>query len=122
MLIKNSLKIITLTLSVLTFSQNSFSNETFLNGWEGYVHLEQAETKYKDKRGYFYKTIEKDTVHLTRYTGQQALDFIEEAPSNKPFCLSLSFSAPHAHDGAPEQYFWVHKRFKARGEGYPEVY
>jgi KDO2-lipid IV(A) lauroyltransferase len=23
---------------------------------------------------------------------------------------------------APEQYFWVHKRFKARGEGHPEVY
>lgn len=23
---------------------------------------------------------------------------------------------------APEQYFWVHKRFKARGEGFPEVY
>ena len=23
---------------------------------------------------------------------------------------------------APEQYFWVHKRFKRRGEGYPEVY
>jgi KDO2-lipid IV(A) lauroyltransferase len=23
---------------------------------------------------------------------------------------------------APEQYFWVHRRFKARGEGYPEVY
>lgn len=23
---------------------------------------------------------------------------------------------------APEQYFWVHKRFKARGEGYPKVY
>jgi KDO2-lipid IV(A) lauroyltransferase len=23
---------------------------------------------------------------------------------------------------APEQYLWVHKRFKARGEGYPEVY
>ena len=64
------------------------------------------ETKYKDKRGYFYKTIEKDTVHLTRYTGQQALDFIEEAPSNKPFCLSLSFSAPHAHDPAEDQYFW----------------
>ena len=48
MLIKNSLKIITLTLSVLTFSQNSFSNEAFLKGWEGHVHIEQAETKYKD--------------------------------------------------------------------------
>ena len=23
---------------------------------------------------------------------------------------------------APEQYFWIHKRFKARGAGYPEVY
>jgi KDO2-lipid IV(A) lauroyltransferase len=23
---------------------------------------------------------------------------------------------------APEQYLWVHKRFKARGAGYPEVY
>jgi KDO2-lipid IV(A) lauroyltransferase len=23
---------------------------------------------------------------------------------------------------APEQYFWVHRRFKARGEGYPEAY
>jgi Kdo2-lipid IVA lauroyltransferase/acyltransferase len=23
---------------------------------------------------------------------------------------------------APEQYFWVHKRFKARGDGYPDVY
>lgn len=63
--------------------------------------------RFKDRRGYFYKTIDNDTVHLTRYTGQQALDFIEKNATNeKPFCLSLSFSAPHAHDGAPDQYFW----------------
>ncbi|GAL67200.1 choline-sulfatase [Jejuia pallidilutea] len=63
--------------------------------------------RYKDRRGYYYKTIDNDTVHLTRYTGQQALNFIDKnASNNKPFCLSLSFSAPHAHDGAPEQYFW----------------
>ena len=63
--------------------------------------------RYKDKRGYYYKTIDNDTVHLTRYTGQQALDFIDKNATNKkPFCLSLSFSAPHAHDGAVEQYFW----------------
>jgi alpha-L-rhamnosidase len=61
---------------------------------------------FPDRRGYFYKKIGQDTVHLTRYTGQQALDFIEKAPAEKPFCLSLSFSAPHAHDNAPEQYFW----------------
>lgn len=60
---------------------------------------------YDDRRGYFYKTLKDDTVHLTRYTGQQALDFIDNAPA-QPFCLSLSFSAPHAHDGAEDQYFW----------------
>ena len=62
--------------------------------------------QYADYRGYFYKQLDGDTVHLTRYTGQKALDFIENAPADQPFCLSLSFSAPHAHDGAPEQYFW----------------
>lgn len=62
--------------------------------------------RYTDKRGYFYKTLGKDTVHLTRYTGQKAIDFIEKAPADKPFCLSLSFSAPHAHDNAPDQYFY----------------
>ena len=63
--------------------------------------------QFPDRRGYFYKTLNGDTVHLTRYTGQQALDFIDNAPSEKPFCLSLSFSAPHAHDNAPDQYFWT---------------
>jgi arylsulfatase A-like enzyme len=62
--------------------------------------------QFPDRRGYYYKKLGGDTVHLTRYTGQQALDFIEDAPKNKPFSLSLSFSAPHAHDNAELQYFW----------------
>lgn len=62
--------------------------------------------KFDDRRGYFYKTIGKDTVHLTRYTSHQAIEFIRDAPENKPFCLSLSFSAPHAHDPAVDQYFY----------------
>ena len=62
--------------------------------------------KFNDRRGYYYKTLNKDTVHLTRYTGQKALDFIENITDEKPFCLSLSFSAPHAHDSAEDQYFW----------------
>jgi arylsulfatase A-like enzyme len=62
--------------------------------------------RYNDRRGYFYKTLGDDTVHLTRYTGEKAIQFIKNAPADKPFCLSISFSAPHAHDGAPDQYFW----------------
>ena len=64
---------------------------------------------HPNRNGYFYKTIGTDTVHLTRYTGYQAQQFIMNAPGDKPFCLSLSFSAPHAHDNAPEQYFWQEK-------------
>jgi arylsulfatase A-like enzyme len=62
--------------------------------------------KFKDARGYFYKTLGNDTVHLTRYTAQKAIDFIQHAPKDKPFMLSLSFSAPHAHDPSEGQYFW----------------
>ena len=43
---KKLLKTAIITLGLLSFSQNSFSNENFLNGWKGYLHIEQAETKY----------------------------------------------------------------------------
>ncbi|MEN8702736.1 MAG: sulfatase-like hydrolase/transferase [Polaribacter sp.] len=73
------------------------------NEYESY----DRNNRYKDRRGYYYKTIGKDTVHLTRYTGQQAINFIDKnSDINQPFCLSLSFSAPHAHDPAEKQYFW----------------
>lgn len=62
-----------------------------------------------NRTGYFYKRIDQETVHLTRYTGYKAQEFIRNAPTDRPFCLSLSFSAPHAHDPAPEQYVWQEK-------------
>jgi alpha-L-rhamnosidase len=62
-----------------------------------------------DKYGYFFKKIGNDTVHLTKYSGHQAQEFIKKAPSDKPFCLSVSFSAPHGHDNSKEQYFWQKK-------------
>src|SRR5665647_2342997 len=65
--------------------------------------------KFNDRRGYFYKTIGKDTVHLTRFTGYEGQEFIRNAPKHKPFCLAMYFSAPHAHDPAPGQYFWQEK-------------
>ncbi len=65
--------------------------------------------KFNDRRGYFYKTIGEDTVHLTRFTGYEGQEFIRNAPKNKPFCLAMYFSAPHAHDPAPDQYFWQEK-------------
>jgi arylsulfatase A-like enzyme len=69
---------------------------------------DRAERK-KDRTGYFFKKIDKDTVHLTRYTGYEAQNFLRNIPGDKPFCLSLSFSAPHAQDQAKEQFFWQPK-------------
>ncbi len=62
----------------------------------------------EDRPGYYNieKMLDGETVHLTRYVGQKALDFIETAPKDKPFALSLSFNAPHAHDESEQQYFW----------------
>ncbi len=84
------------------FGVNYANDDKLFDEFESY----DRNGRFPDYRGYYYKTLNGDTVHLTRYTGQQALDFIEHVPSERPFCLSLSFSAPHAHDNAPLQYFW----------------
>ncbi|MEM6522659.1 MAG: sulfatase-like hydrolase/transferase [Bacteroidota bacterium] len=84
------------------FGVNYGDKDALFDEYEDYDRA----NRYKDKRGYFYKMLDGDTVHLTRYTGQKALDYLAKTKKNQPFCLSLSFSAPHAHDGAPEQYFW----------------
>jgi arylsulfatase A-like enzyme len=45
-------------------------------------------------------------IHLTDYLGDQAVAYLEERERGQPFCLSLSFHAPHANDRLPEQYVW----------------
>jgi arylsulfatase A-like enzyme len=44
--------------------------------------------------------------YLTYQTGEKAIDFIEKAPDDQPFCLSISFNAPHAEDQSPDQYIY----------------
>lgn len=43
-------------------------------------------------------------IHLTRLMGDQAVDFVENAPADRPFVLSVSFKAPHVQDGDPRQF------------------
>ena len=56
---------------------------------------------------YFIK-VNGEEKHLTDIHVDHAIDFLRGACSNQPFCLSLSFWAPHADDGNPEQYIWPH--------------
>jgi arylsulfatase A-like enzyme len=49
--------------------------------------------------------------HLTDMLGKKAETFLEANGKDRPFCLSLSFKAPHVQDGDPRP-FQPHPRFK----------
>ena len=42
--------------------------------------------------------------HLTEVMGDQGVEFLRGAPRAKPFCLSISFKAPHVQDEDPRQF------------------
>jgi arylsulfatase A-like enzyme len=44
--------------------------------------------------------------HLTDIEGEKAVAFLDTVKPGEPFCLSVSFNAPHAEDNDPKQYFW----------------
>jgi arylsulfatase A-like enzyme len=54
----------------------------------------------------YFKDVAGKSRHLTELHGDYAVDFLQNRPTDRPFCLSLSFWAPHADDGSDEQYFW----------------
>ena len=54
----------------------------------------------------YFKEVDGEKRHLTDIHGDLAVDFLQTASKDQPFCLSLSFWAPHADDGEEEQYFW----------------
>ncbi len=54
--------------------------------------------------GRHWMQVDGERVHVTEQNARDALAFLEERPRDRPFLLSVSFFAPHAEDGAPEQY------------------
>lgn len=42
--------------------------------------------------------------HLTRRQADEAIEFLKVAPPDQPFCLSVSFKAPHSQDRALREY------------------
>jgi len=44
--------------------------------------------------------------HLTELTADDAIAFLRSTTRDQPFCLSVSFNAPHAEDSNPAQYIW----------------
>ena len=55
---------------------------------------------------YFKKQADGTLRHLTDITGDAAIEFLRSVRPGRPFCLSVSFNAPHAEDSDPRQYIW----------------
>jgi arylsulfatase A-like enzyme len=55
---------------------------------------------------YWKKQPDGTEKHLTDIEGEKAVEFINGCKPGEPFCLSVSFNAPHAEDNDPKQYFW----------------
>ncbi len=68
---------------------------------QGFDHFIDLEHK-----PYLQKQTDGSIKHLTDIEGDLANEFVNSCSDKQPFYLSLSFSAPHATDNAPEQYFW----------------
>lgn len=49
-------------------------------------------------QGRYFVEVGGQTRHLTSVMGDQALEFLESSSSQTPFCLSVSFKAPHVQD------------------------
>ena len=44
--------------------------------------------------------------HLTQIMGEQAIEFLQGCSKDQPFCLSVSFKAPHVQDADPRQFVY----------------
>jgi arylsulfatase A-like enzyme len=44
--------------------------------------------------------------HMTQIMGEQSLEFLQGCSKDEPFCLSVSFKAPHVQDGDPRQFIY----------------
>jgi len=55
------------------------------------------------RQGRYFHEVDGERRHLTALLADAATHFIEEAPRDRPFCLSVSFKAPHGpwRDYAP---------------------
>ncbi len=54
---------------------------------------------------YLKKRADGTTRHITDLAGDEAIEFLKGCREDQPFCLSVSFNAPHADDGNKENHF-----------------
>ncbi|HET8829045.1 MAG TPA: sulfatase [Pelobium sp.] len=86
---------------------NVLRNNGYYTGFIGKygVSLKQQPTEFDYWKGfhsqgkYFYEDKNGKQIHNTDLLANQALEFLAIRDKSKPFCLSVSFKAPHVEDG-----------------------
>ncbi len=53
---------------------------------------------------HWHKQPDGKPIHVTKKNENDALEFLQKRPADKPFCLTVAFFATHAEDGNPKQY------------------
>ena len=53
---------------------------------------------------FFEKSDPQHAHHITARMGDQALEFLKSTTPEQPFCIQISFTAPHARDGQPREF------------------
>ena len=55
-------------------------------------------------QGKYLEEVDGKLTHMTQRLGQKSLEFLDSCDGSQPFCLSISFKAPHCQDGAKRQF------------------
>lgn len=58
-----------------------------------------------NRNPYFKKQKDGTKRHITQMCGDFALEFIQQQKKTQPFCLSISFNAPHAEDSDKKDHY-----------------
>ncbi len=72
-----------------------FRKDTF-DYWQGIPG--QPKYEHRDSDGNY--------KHLTQMLGEQSVEFLQGGTKEQPFCLSVSFKAPHVQDEDPRQFIY----------------
>lgn len=86
--------------------------DNYYTGFIGKWHLRNANTtgfdyivktwhNYFNLKGELHRDPDGTPIHLTRLMGNQALEFLDGVPDNRPFYLNVNTKAPHAQDNYP---------------------
>jgi arylsulfatase A-like enzyme len=91
-------------------------NAGFHTGFIGKYGIGQTVGEVEKEFDYFWGTASQpdfentdddgNFIHYTDWVEKHIVQFLEEREKNKPFCLSVSFKAPHCQDNDPRQFIY----------------